>query len=126
MQSRDSVTRYDVAEGVGVGVGVGRIRERGTERARARRLATLYTAAAFHNRLAGDKPSEAPLDRAHHAWANAWDRVAALVRSAYDGASLARLAARLEREAREGESAEWRAVCAHAAGELSRVTARRR
>ena len=125
MQARDGVTRYEVAA-----EGTGRMTERGAERgsvrAPARRLATLYTAAAFHNRLAGDQPSEAPLDRAHHAWANAWDRVAALVRSAYDAASLARLTARLEREAREGDSAEWRAVCAHAAGELSRVAPRRR
>ena len=121
MQVRDGVTRYDAASD-----GAGRMGERGAERAPARRLATLYTAAAFHNRLASARPSAAPLDRAHQAWANAWDRAAALVRSASDRESLASLTSRLEREAREGDSAEWRAVCAHAANELSRVTPPRR
>ena len=98
----------------------------GGERPIARRLANVFTAAAFQNRLIAGSFDRAPDDFRHDAWADAWDRVAALVRSARDRTALARLAADLRREALEGDSGEWRAVCAHAATELSQLTTRPR
>ena len=94
---------------------------RGTERRLGRRLANVYTAAAFQNRLIGGSFDSAPDELGHDAWADAWDRVAALVGAARDRASLARVSEHLRREAAEGRTAEWRAVCAHAAKELAEL-----
>jgi hypothetical protein len=91
---------------------------------RARRLATFFTAAAFHNRRLGGLLEPRTGDPELSTWADAWDRVASLVRDANDERALRRLAAQLEREAELGTSAEWRAVCAPAE-EIERLAPRR-
>ena len=90
---------------------------------RARRLAAYFTAAAFQNRRLGGllEPPTEDQDQDLSLWADAWDRVAALVRSVDDDRALRRLAAELEREAELATTGEWRAVCAHAADELARL-----
>jgi hypothetical protein len=103
----------------------GGLRKSDRRGAHVRRLATYFTAAAFHNRRLGGllEPSteDQDQDRDLSLWADAWDRVAALVRSVDDDRTLRRLAAELEREAALATTGEWRAVCTHAAEEIARL-----
>jgi len=101
----------------------GALRKPDRRGSRARRLATYFTAAAFHNRRLGGllEPAAEDQDQDLSLWADAWDRVAALVRGVDDDRALSRLAAELEREAALARTGEWRAVCTHAAEEIARL-----
>jgi hypothetical protein len=102
-------------------LGAGATAAPATASARVRKLVALFTAAAFQNRRLGGASDLRGGERGHALWADAWDRVASLVRGASTERDLARLAADLEREARVAKTGEWRAVCTHAAQEISRL-----
>jgi hypothetical protein len=91
------------------------------ERSRVARLATLYTAAAFHNRRVSHLFEREREPRDHAEWADAWDRAAALFSAAPSDAALPALADHFEREAPLASSLAWRAVCRHAAAEIRQV-----
>lgn len=120
METAVPEAQADVRTELGVSGGLRKSDRRG---ARVRRLATYFTAAAFHNRRLGGllEPPTEDQDQDLSLWADAWDRVAALVRGVDDDRALSRLAAELEREAALAKTGEWRAVCTHAAEEIARL-----
>jgi hypothetical protein len=87
-------------------------------RSRVARLATMYTAAAFHNRRVSHLFEGEGEPRDHADWADAWDRAAALLNETPSDAALPALADYLEREAPQATPLAWRAVCRHAAAEI--------
>jgi len=94
------------------------------EHARVARLATLFTAAAFHNRRLSGLFENAARSGEHAAWADAWDRAAMLVRDARTDSRLAGVADRLDAEALHTPDLAWRIVCRHAASEIRSLDVR--
>jgi len=91
------------------------------DRARVARLATVYTAAAFHNRRVSHLFEGDGEPRDHADWADAWDRAAALLSETPSDAALPALADHFEREAPHARSLAWRAVCRPAAAEIRQI-----